>query len=144
MMPPLAELPAPDSTQAVGWLVVTFFGIMGGLYYTLAVIDKFRGKKPTEIAQPLSVKAHDTGVTRQEWSDADTKVHGRIKRERAEIDERIARVEDEARDRADKLEAKIDKNTELTAAMRGETKQINQNVGLILTAITNNATAARR
>ena len=141
MLPLLADaLPAPDSPQAVGWMVLTIFALIGGVYYILCVWRMITGKddEKTISPQPLVVKAHSESSSREELEKIETQLHGRLKRERAEIDARIERVEEAASERADKLEKKIDDNTSLTTAMSGEVKHINQNVQLILTAITRN------
>lgn len=117
--------------EVAGWLAVIVTAIIVAWKQVTG-----KSEETTIKGQPVEVKKHAGIVTREEWADADLKVHGRIKRERAELDARIARVEEVAAERADKLEGKIDANTSLTAAMSGEVKQINQNVGLVLTALT--------
>lgn len=133
---PLAELPAPDSPASVGWIVLTFFAIMGGLYYTIVVFEKLRGKKPvqTEITGgPVEFKQFTGVVTRKEWEET----HGRISRERREIDTEIKRVEAVAEKRADKVEKKIDENTAMTSEMKGQVGQMNQSMGKLSDSLTN-------
>lgn len=133
----LAQLPAPDSAASVGWLFLTFGGVAAGLYYIVELWRSLSGKKDkTEVGpQPFVVAEHQAPVTRADLEKVDTSVHGRVKRERAEIDAQIARVEQAAKERADNLDRKIDANTTLTASISGEVKQINQNVQLVLQAI---------
>lgn len=36
LLPLIAQLPAPDSPESVGWLVLTISGILGGAYYAVS------------------------------------------------------------------------------------------------------------
>lgn len=114
------------------------FYLLGGVGACVFLYKQVTGKseETTIKPQPLEVRQHPGVVTRAEWAEADNKAHGRMKRERAEIDARIDRVEIAAAARADKLEEKLDDNTSVTQAMSGQVGQINQNVHLILTTLT--------
>ena len=76
-MPPIADLPAPESPASVGWLVVAFAGIMTGLYYTIEVFKGFRKPATTKtslIDQPLMIKGEERFATREEH----VKLEGRV------------------------------------------------------------------
>lgn len=131
-----SQLPPPESAAAIGWLAIAFFTIMGGLYYSYAVLDRIRNKK-TELEQPIEVKAHHGIATVTQLKEVRDEAHGRMKRERLEIDAEIERVAQAAEKRTDRIEQKLDGNTQLTAEMKGELGQINQSVQNLSGSLTN-------
>lgn len=133
-----ADLPAPDSYPAIGWLLVSVGAIAMGAYYILACWEKITGKhQKREIQQPLVVTPHAELATRTALDQVEREAHGRIKRERDEINHEIRRVENSAEKRTDKLEVKIEENTTLTAKMSGQVEQMNQNIHTLTTSVTN-------
>ncbi len=95
----------------------------------------------TEISgQPLEIKAHAGSVSREELKQ----VHGRIERERKEIDANIARVEAVAEKRAERIEGKLDANTGMTSEMKGQLGQVNQTLHQLTAAVQNSLRDAAR
>lgn len=135
MIPLLAQTPPP--TAVASWLEVLFY-LVGGVTAMVLLVKQFTGKSEQVHLSPtpLEVKAHETAVTRDELAKVDTALHGRLKRERGEIDAQIRRVEEVAERRADKVETKIDENTKLTERLSGQLGQINQNVSQLTSAVT--------
>jgi predicted RNase H-like nuclease (RuvC/YqgF family) len=121
-MPFLAQASPPPEALA-SWLQVFMYLVLSGTAIVVAY-RTFTGKaRPTELTgQPLEVKAHAGSVSRDELKQ----VHGRIERERGEINREIKRVEDAAEKRSDALEENLRMNTAMTAEMRGEVRQMNQ------------------
>jgi biopolymer transport protein ExbB/TolQ len=131
MMPPLplAEivaqaLPDPASTQSVGWIVVTVASLAVGLNAILSFWKNHIRGNPAPA---------DTFATKDELDMA----HGRISRERRDIDAEIRRVELASEKRADRVELKLDTNTAMTAEMQGEVKHMNQTVNHLAGSLTN-------
>lgn len=56
----LADLPPPDSYQAMGWLGACIFGLAGGVYYVLCCWEKLFPK--------TTPPAHETYATKSEVS----------------------------------------------------------------------------
>ena len=86
-----------------------------------------------EVQSPLEFKQHAGSVSREELKQ----VHGRIERERREVDAAIQSVAAAAEKRADKTDAKLDENTAMTQRMSGEVSQINQSVQTLSSSLTN-------
>lgn len=123
--------PTPESLKA--WLEVFLYlcGIVAAAAVAWAHLTNRASR--TEISeQPLEIKAHAGTVSREELKQ----VHGRIERERREIDASIATVSAAAEKRADKLEAKLDDNTAMTREMKGEMQQMNQSVQTLSSSMT--------
>ena len=150
MMPPFAELPAPESASAVGWLAVTFFTIMAGLYYTLAVFHKLRGGGTEIKPQPFVVQEHASPALKTEQEKLEKKIDAAdawarssrkgIYEKIEDHSSRIMALESTAARTADnvaKLETKIDGNTQITAETRGAVTQINQSVQNLTSSLTN-------
>lgn len=135
--------PPPDAVAS--WLEVGFY-LMGGVAACVLLFKQLSGKsEDTTIKNsPLEVKAHEAAITRVELDKVDVALHGRLKRERSEIDAQIRRVEEIAERRGDKMEFKLDENTKLTERLSGQLQQINQNVAQLTTAVTNFLQAASR
>lgn len=125
---------APSATALKDSLEVIFY--LAGLVAAIAVAWGYltgRSSK-TEIAnQPIDVRAHPGVVTSAELKQ----VHGRIERERAEINAAIRSVSEASERRADKLETSLKENTALTQRMSGEVSQINQSVQTLTSSLTN-------
>ena len=122
---------APEAEALRIWLQV-FFYLVGGIGGVLFLLGQFRGQKREITNSPLEVKAHAGNVSREELRQ----VHGRIERERGEINEAIATVRADAEKRADKIEGKLDANTAMTSEMRGEVRQMNQNIHTLTSSVT--------
>lgn len=121
-----AASPTPESLKA--WLEVFLYicGIIAAGSVAWAHLTNRASK--TEIdGQPLEVKAHAGVVNREELRQ----VHGRIDRERREIDAAIALVAIQAEKRADKMDGKLDENTKLTSEMNGQLQQMNQTLSQV-------------
>lgn len=138
-----ADAPPPDFGPWLAnltYLAVTGAAIVGGL----AAWRSYREPR-AETPQPFTVKPADQFATQQQL----TEVHGRIKRERAEIDAAINNVRAEYREtsqridaellalrhqlaanneageaRAEKLHHRINAVLEASAEMRGELKSV--------------------
>lgn len=136
-MTPLLAQSTPDAHALSSFLEVTFY-LIGIVTAAVVLWKQVTGKsEETRISpQPLEVKEHTTFASREELHTAKTELHGRVKREREEIDQAIQRVEELATRRAEKLEEKVDRNTQLTAATQGEVRQINQAVSQLTTSLT--------
>lgn len=142
----------PDPSYLIGAAIVLAIVVIIGVAVIIRFAQNFRQSLATElkrefeagssaspvaVQQPLVVTPHQESATREELAKVDLQLHGRLKRERQEIDARIERVERDAKDRAEKLELKIDENTKLTAGMAGEFRQLNQTVSSLNTSLTN-------
>ncbi len=121
-----------DPHALLTWLQVVAFvaGIVTAVAVAYSHLTGRSGKR--EIQSPLEVKAHPGVVTREEWEQT----HGRISRERREVDAAIAATRAESEKRYDKLEAKIDTNTALTTEMSGEVKHMNQALNTLGASLT--------
>jgi len=104
----LAETAAPSATALKDFLEVVFY-LAGVIAAVVVAWRAMSGKAAaTEIeGQPIEVRAHPGSVTREELKQ----VHGRIERERREIDSAISELRTDSRERAAKLENKIDEQT---------------------------------
>ncbi len=141
MMPLLlADLsaPTPPPEALTSWLSV-FFYLIGGITAVVMLVRAVtgRGVSTTLRDQPVEVKEHAGIATQQQLQTVKTETHGRIKREREEIDARIQRVEESTERRFDKINEKIDENTKLTSSLDGQLQQINQGVSQLTTTVTN-------
>ncbi len=128
---PLAEA----SPQALkDWLEVLLY--ICGIILAVAGVWKLATKSATktELAnQPIDVRQHAGIATASELKQ----VHGRIERERAEINAAIRAVSEASEKRTDKLERSLTENTALTQRMSGEVSQINQSVQTLTSSLTN-------
>ena len=97
MLPLLAQS-APPAEALKEWLIV--FGFLIGI--GVGVKKLFFDKK-AETPQPLVVKASDQWASKSELDQ----VHGRIKRERAEIDAAINNVRAEYRETSQRIDAEL-------------------------------------
>ncbi|MBL9187912.1 MAG: hypothetical protein JNK23_10560 [Opitutaceae bacterium] len=100
---------APSASALKEFLEVVFY-ICGLVAAIVVAWRALTGKATaTEIAdQPIEVRAHAGTVTREELKQ----VHGRIERERKELDREILRVENATERRMESLESKLDEQTE--------------------------------
>ena len=65
---PLAELPAPDSPMAVGWLVLTVAALAVAYNAILSIVDRYKKKETVKTRitdQPLEVRASSKYVERE-------------------------------------------------------------------------------
>lgn len=95
---------APDAKALASWLEVLFY--LGGFVATVlgaAVAIKSLREKPAEVPQPLVTTEHPRLASQ---GDID-QVHGRIKRERMEIEEKIAALQAEDLRLREKLDSDI-------------------------------------
>lgn len=93
-----------------------------------------KGATKTEISgQPIDVRAHPGVATQAELRQ----VHGRIERERAEINAAIRSVAEASEKRTDKMERSLNENTALTQRTSAEVSMINQNVQTLTHSLTN-------
>jgi len=135
----LADLSAPPPPEILSSWLAVFFYLVGGTTAAIILYRQVtgRGSSTTISDQPLEVKEHAGIATLQQLEAVKNETHGRIKRERGEIDARIQRVEEISERKFDKIEEKIDENTKLTAGMNGEMRQINQAVTQLTSSLTN-------
>lgn len=99
----IAQL-APDAKALSSWLEVLFY--LGGFVATVlgaAVALKSLREKPITPPQPFLVQEHHGMVGR---GDID-QIHGRIKRERMELDDALKQLRDEDKALREKLDSKI-------------------------------------
>lgn len=82
--------------------------------------------KRIDVQQPLIVQPHTEYATAAALKQVEKEAHGRMSRER---DETNARIE--------KIDAKLDANTAMTSEMRGEVRQMNQNVSMLQGSLNN-------
>lgn len=117
----------PSAEAIKTWLEVLMY--LGGFICTLlggaVAVKKLREPAAPPTPQPLVVKQHAGEVSQ---GDLD-QVHGRIKRERMELDAKIAELRSEAKDLREKLDYEIkelnDRITDVpqrTIALLRETK----------------------
>ena len=132
MLPFFAQTPPPEAVTS--WLSVAAY-LSVTLTSILVAVKHFTGSsEKREITNsPLEVKAHAGSVSRDELKQ----VHGRIERERSEINDAIAQVRSDAERRSDKLDLKLEENTKMTSEMRGEVKHMNQAITGLSSSITN-------
>lgn len=103
-MYPLLAQAAPDAKVLASWLEVLFY--LGGFVATVlgaAVALKMLREKPSSPPQPFVVQEHPGMVGR---GDID-QIHGRIKRERMELDDALKELREEDKALREKLDSKI-------------------------------------
>lgn len=125
---------SPDPAAIKQWLEVVAW--LAGIAVAVAGAWKLFSGTPHRseiVGQPLEIKAAPGVASADEMKQ----VHGRIARERQEIEAQIARVEQVTERRLDKLEGKIDDNTKLTAEMSGTLGHMNQTMHALSTSVTN-------
>jgi len=105
---------APDSIKS--WLEAFFWLIagLGGVLGCLVALKNLRAKDPT-TPQPLVVQEHAVVVTQAQLDQ----VHGRIKRERMEMDEKIAELKAEDKILREKLDNEIENLQDRVDAVPG-------------------------
>ena len=145
-----AALPEWVPMFAVICIVVAVVAILG-LLLLLRGLQEFRkrfaeemglhlnAKKepaPVAVQSPLVITEHQHPVTRAELEKVDTQLHGRLKRERAEIDDEIRRVATAAEKRSDELAKDLKENTSLTSNINGKVEVINQSMVQLNTTLT--------
>lgn len=131
----LAQI-APPPAGVEAWLKVLFW-LAAGVVAIAGAIRILAGKSgDRQISpQPLEVKEHASVVTIDQLETVKKEAHGRMNRERAEIDANIRRVEEAADKRSENIERKIDENTKLTATMSGQVTQMNQQLHQLTIAL---------
>lgn len=103
----LAELPAPDSAQALGWLVLAAAALAVAVNQVREFIRGFRRPEAagTEIVgQPLEVRPSPEYARREEVAA----VTARQDRLEAKLDAAIERLAESGEDRARRLHARLD------------------------------------
>jgi len=117
----LAQIPEPQELSS--FLSVAFY-IIGCVTAVVMLVNQWRPSRHEITNSPLEVKPHPGSVTRDELKQ----VHGRIERERTEINRMVEALKSETDRRLDKLEEKIDGNTHETSGLSGEIKQMGTQV----------------
>lgn len=136
-MPILADVSSP-SPSTIGNAVSVIFYLAGGIYFLFAIWQKATGKHgKTEIASAVTVKTDPSSATQDQLKMAVTEWHGRVSRERREIDDQIRRVEAASERRTESLEKKIDDNTRVTERIGGTVEAMNTQMNNLNGAITN-------
>lgn len=116
----ISQVPVPPE-GVEQWLKILFW-LSAGFTSVIVARSHLAGNQGRrEIQSPLDIRKHPGTVTREEWEQT----HGRISRERKEIDAAIKVLSDASEKRADALEDKIDANTEVTAATGATVEQMN-------------------
>ena len=72
MLTLLAQLPSPDSAQAIGWLALAIFAAIGGVNQILRLTDRFKEHPPS----------YQTYATKTEHKDLADKMDSELGRER--------------------------------------------------------------
>ena len=122
-MLPLAELPAPDSAQALGWIVLAAAALAVAVNQVREFVRGFRRPEPagTEIVgQPLEVRGAPEYVRREEFAQ----LANRVIHLEAKFDQAVATLGEQGEDRARRLHARMDTILEAVAEVRGELKRI--------------------
>lgn len=134
-MLPLAEVQPPAHFDA--WIASAFYVV--GLITSMVVLYKHLRPEPEQAVrvspQPLEVKPAADYATRDDLQKVDVAAHGRMKRERVEINDQMQRLEDRLGESIQTLDEKITRNTELTAVTRGEVNLLNSNVAALRTSL---------
>jgi hypothetical protein len=120
MIPLVAQLPAPEAAQSVGWIALALVCLVGGINQVLRLTDRFREHPPT----------HQTYATKVEHKELETKVDAELGRERGarkSIHEQIAALQSE--DAA--LKQKTAAHGEQLAALNGAISDINDRIDAI-------------
>lgn len=103
MIPLLAQAtPAPEALAS--WLEVAMYIVFSaaGVVGLLVGLKQLKTEQPT-VPNPLQVQKHDAGVSEDELQQ----VHGRISRERKEIDDMLKALREEDRTLREKLDDEI-------------------------------------
>lgn len=123
-MLPLAELPAPDSASAIGWLLLGLAALAVALNQISEFAARWIGKKEasaTTIAdQPLEVRGAPEYVRREEF----VQLANRVIHLEAKFDQAVQTLSEQGEDRARRLHARMDTILEAVAEVRGELKRI--------------------
>ncbi len=90
----LAQLPPPDSTEAVGWIVLTFFGLAAGFYYVLMCWQALFPKK--------SPPDHDVWATKVELARLELDHKGEMRRIEQRFSEWISQQDKQHEEKMDK------------------------------------------
>jgi len=104
-MTPLLADTTPDAMQLASWLSVLFYlggfccTVLGGLW----ALKEIRKPANAGLPQPLEVKAHAAIASKSEIDQ----LHGRIKREREELDAQMHELRAENRLMREKLDNEI-------------------------------------
>lgn len=125
-LPSNIPLPDPKGSEALGWTMLVIGGLVGivgtGAGVTLTVItvvEKIRGRKATEIAQPLRVSKAEAWVREED-----------IIHLRAEINARFGQVDREVGDIKASLKEQMKRMEDYQHAMRHEMKDEMQAIRL--------------
>ena len=120
---PLAELPAPDSAQALGWIVLAAAALAVAVNQVREFVRGFRRPEAagTEIVgQPIEVRGSPEYARREELAA----VAARVSHLEAKFDEAVQTLSEQGEDRARRLHARMDTILEAVAEVRGELKRI--------------------
>lgn len=131
----LAALPDPNSSEAIGWIVLILCGSIGGLFLALNQVADFVGRfrkqaaTETEIAnQPIEVKAADRFATREELAALEERLSERQDKLEEKLDTAVDKISEAGEDRVRRLHARMDQVLAAVAQVQGELKRIpNQN-----------------
>lgn len=130
----LAEAPPPE---VVSWLSVAAWIVVfvGGLLYIATSVKELRKPKeePTQIPNPLIVQKGTKFVEETAFEKADKEAHGRISRERKEVDAVIKALAERLETDIGKLGNQVGKYNE-NAELR--TGRINDRIDQVNDAIT--------
>jgi len=96
----IALAQATPEPAALASFLEVFFYLAGSI---VALLVGWRQLYPKEVPNPLTVRAHEEFATKAQL----TEVHGRIKRERGELDAAIAAAEIRQRDANARLDAEL-------------------------------------
>lgn len=138
MTPLLLAQSTPPPAALASFLEVAFY-LVGLFTACLVAYRHLTGKseKSDVGPQPFIVKSHQEQVTKADLDKLEYELHGRAKRERNEINQQIERVESQQDKRLDTLTEDLKQNTSMTAELRGQFGQMNQNLSTLNAAIQN-------
>lgn len=101
----LAQLPAPESAQAIGWLALAGFAIAGGVNQVLKFFDRFKETPPS----------HQTYATKSEHGElanrvdrVDEKIDANYKALDQKRSISVANLHDALKEQTDALNKRID------------------------------------
>ncbi|MFA6289928.1 MAG: hypothetical protein WC661_21300 [Opitutaceae bacterium] len=114
MIPVLAQVTADPSAQAIkDWLGVALYilGVIAAVLVVLVYWKQLR-EKPSETPQPFEVKQHQSWATLAQLETVKHEAHGRIGRERKEIDAAAVVLEARFTATVERLEDQIKANNQ--------------------------------
>lgn len=105
---PASALPDPNHFASIGWAIIVIFGLSGGLYYFLALLDRIKGKPQVPPNRQLESAQKD--LERRV-----TLVEAAVTGVRTEMQAEREVIEEKARERSLRIYEKIDETRDQMA-----------------------------